>query len=148
MTTLYQQFSENEVMVWRNAGTSTNSTTFVNFTPGAELMSVAFKKILDSSVVVVELYTSCYHNHSGDVDWGVRINGVDYNLIRGYHDNSDTHRGFHATREISGIPAGTYTIQARWKRTTTSVSGESSSYAVTDVNDTQSMVVRERKVSP
>lgn len=52
------------------------------------------------------------------VRFGVRINGTDYDVTqRNGTQTANVHETAVGTRIISGIPAGTYTIDGRWKKT-------------------------------
>lgn len=48
---------------------------------------------------------------------GIRINGTDYDVAFRYFTSANLYLPAIGWAAISGIPAGTYTCQSRWKRT-------------------------------
>lgn len=49
---------------------------------------------------------------------GIRINGVDYDVALGYFTSATQYMTITGWASLTGIAAGTYTCQARWKRST------------------------------
>jgi len=95
--------SANYLDIPGNAGAAT-SVPLVKYT-GASKLFVAMKTNLFSDAA------------STAVRLGIRINGVDYDVALGYYTLASQYHPVIGWAFLSGIPAGSYTCQARWKRT-------------------------------
>lgn len=94
----------------------TTSSTYVNMTGTS---SFSFTKDYSDTDVKVEMALTFFSSSTGSgVRYGVRINSTDYNV--GKYSQTLPTAGVHLPTSgiafISGIPAGTYTVQGRWLR--------------------------------
>ncbi len=101
------------------AGTSDTiaSTSFANL--GGSGHSFSFTKQRSNTRLRIDCsHTFTVTNADTGAEFGVRINGTDYRVATLPGSLSLTHH-FTASgvRHISGVPAGTYTVQGRWRRT-------------------------------
>lgn len=118
---------------------TTTSSSFANIGGST---SVSFTKVDASSRLRVDLHVSCFVTGSvPDVaEFGVLINGTDYAIMKGTISAASIHKTFSGIRLIGGIAAGTYTVQARWRRVSGSgtVTGDGDdrlSFAVMEVQE-------------
>jgi hypothetical protein len=95
---------------------NTASGTFVNLSG-----SFSFTKLLNDTRLRVDIATSQYFSaNTAGVQYATLINGADYLMAQLNQTTlASVHMGCAGFRYISGIPAGTYTVQARWLRTGT-----------------------------
>lgn len=97
---------------------STTSSSYVNM--GAT-SSFSFTKILGSTRLRIEMELTFFvTNADTSTRFGVRINGVDYDVLHVGGNTIVANSNFAAAGSAivaSGLAAGTYTIQGRWKRT-------------------------------
>jgi len=96
------------------------TTTYANFTGG----SIVFQKLMGSSEsdLRVRLDASAFLQASNPVNCtlGVNINSTDYDITYQRFNVTQTHFCWGRFRRLTGIPAGTYTIQVRAKNDTAS----------------------------
>ena len=80
--------------------------------------SFTFHKHYDDSRIKVTMQVGCYSDQANtDVRFGVRINGVDYDVCKFYFNTANQHHMTAGTVYVpGGIPAGSYTVQGRWYR--------------------------------
>jgi len=119
----HHNFGENGVgAVAVTAGTdTTTSTTYVNLAGTGSQASFSFTKYATATRVHLDLTASYFTTAStSGAMFGLRINGVDYDvaLLRAVLPAANAHlqaAGFTYVA-ASVIPAGTYTVEGRWKR--------------------------------
>jgi hypothetical protein len=97
---------------------TTTSATYVNMAGTGSVTSFTFVKRFASTRIKVDLDATFSTSATGSgPKFGVRINGADYDLCQiGANAPSAVHTQASGVKYISGIPAGTYTIQGRWLR--------------------------------
>lgn len=91
-----------------------NTTSYADVT-GA---SLSFTKWGDSTALHIDLKASGQATTAGGVylcTLGVSINGSDNDVARHFYNSTTSHESFSADVKLSGVPAGTYTIQVRGK---------------------------------
>lgn len=96
---------------------STTSTSYVDL--GAP-SSFSFTKYYSSSDTQLDTFLrigSRVGTAPASVDWAIRINGTDYQIDHYEHGVNNQHDKAANWRMITGIPAGTYTVQVRVKST-------------------------------
>lgn len=97
-----------------NPAQNTTSATFVNI-PNST--GVTFSKGYGATEVKLTLFGRLRTNSVGtQAALAVQINGVDYEVDRQYFDVANCHFQLGGFVSVSGIPAGTYTVRARWRR--------------------------------
>lgn len=100
---------------------STTSTTYVDAGNPTSLGAFAFTKqydAVDSRLKVTLHVGSRTETVPATVDWAVRINGVDYQVLHYEHNTASAHETASGFRFITGIPDGAYTVQLRFKSPT------------------------------
>lgn len=97
------------------AGAGTHSTASYANVPATS--SFSFTKLQNSTALRVDFHLTFLSTvNSTEAGFGVLINGVDYDVCQVAINESNSHRQVSGVRRITGITAGVYTIQARWKR--------------------------------
>lgn len=120
---------------------STTSATFVNLAGTGAINNFSFTKHSNSTHILVELAISCFISAGSadtDVEFAANINGTDYLIMRQRLDFVGIREIFMAGRLISGVPRGTYTVTARWRResgtgTLARSNGDTISFCATEV---------------
>lgn len=105
-----------------SSGTATISTgtalgTYVNLGGTGQQESGSFTKVESGTKIKISMFGSfTSQNANAVVAFGVRINGTDYKVVQGDARAASPGNGGWLTGWllIPGIPAGTYTVQARW----------------------------------
>jgi hypothetical protein len=77
---------------------------------------------------------------AGTAQFAVRINGTDYDIIKGFHNSINIHRGWTNTIEVTGLAAGVYDVDGRVR------TGIASPGINLNQDDTFSLTVRERLI--
>ncbi|MFG2059659.1 hypothetical protein ACGFI9_37175 [Micromonospora sp. NPDC048930] len=108
-------FGENGTKVFATTGTM-SSATYVDL-PGLSATSFPVKKWATSSKLYVTMRFEAFSSAaSTGLRLGVRINGVDYDVAYQYFTSANIYVPFSGWAYVaSGLAAGTYTVQARWK---------------------------------
>lgn len=96
---------------------TTTSTTNVNLAGTGAVTSFNFTKRFASTRLRIQMCPSMYTAGSGGAMFGVRINGVDYDVVHVQTSTANERVSNTGVIYISGIPAGTWPIQGRWRRT-------------------------------
>lgn len=97
-------------------GGSTNVATYGDI-PGST--SFSFQKLYSSTQTKLRVWLSVTarvdvtFTNSG---WGVRVNGTDYDVAHNEFGTTSAHQCISGGIFITGVPAGTYTVQGRYKR--------------------------------
>lgn len=109
------------VKVYRHLATGsllTNSTSYADVESTANMSWV---KRIDSSGVLLSVQGAWFFSFTdGGGFMALRINGTDYPLVNFSQTvPANTRVPFAGEDTVSGIPAGTYTVQARWRCQTT-----------------------------
>jgi hypothetical protein len=106
----------------------TTSAVYVNMAGTGSVTSFQFVKRYAGTRVKITMAASTFGvTATNVVSIGVLVNGVDTEITRGASLNNE-HDTIFGIARITGLPAGTYTIQGRWRR----VSGGSVSRRNTD----------------
>lgn len=94
---------------------STTSATYVSLTDSS---SVSIVKNRSDTQLSVDLRVSCFLTGATNSkpSFAVQVNSTDYEIVASLINPVSTHEFMAGLRLISGIPAGTYTVQARWLR--------------------------------
>lgn len=96
---------------------NTSSTSYANMAGTGSVTSFSFTKRQTATRVKMWVAATMYATTATqDAFIAALINGTDYDLIK-QPAVLNERQPFVATRLISGIPAGTYTVQMRWRRT-------------------------------
>jgi hypothetical protein len=101
------------------ANDTTTSGTFVNMAGAGNTTSFTLVKEHDETDVRLDM--ACYYNDTTGVtnaEFALRIDSVDYPVANDYAQLGTNRRcaaGFNYTG-AGAVPAGTYTVQARWRR--------------------------------
>lgn len=97
----------------------TASTSYVNMAGTGSVTSFSFTKRYTATRVRVDLQASFQVIGTGNsaARFAVSINGTDYDIVNRHVNPALTHAETGGHRYITGIPAGTYTVQGRWRRT-------------------------------
>jgi hypothetical protein len=119
------------------AGTTTSSS-YANLPSGGS-RSVT-KANGTNTQLRIQLHASCFVATTGSttVQFGVLVNGVDYDLTKFFINNTATHVAcLNGVVYVTGLAAGSYTVQGRWKRTagTGTVSTDSGDWINLDVRE-------------
>src|SRR5690348_468954 len=96
---------------------TTTSSSYVNLAGTGSVTSFSFTKALTSTRLIVRLEMGWQNATAvSDMSAGVLVNGTDYECAR-QSLNTTTNIGYVAGFAIiTGLTAGAYTIQGRWKR--------------------------------
>lgn len=94
---------------------SSTSTTYVT------LLSFTFVKRYDTTQVQATVGVGGYFTGAvpSDIQWGIRINGVTADMTLLSYEALSTHKAAYGVETFGGggtVPAGTYTVNLRWKR--------------------------------
>jgi hypothetical protein len=96
-------------------GSGTNATTSYANLPGTS--SFQFIKRFADTRVRVDIQTSFFSTAvTTSARFAALINGTDYDVAQQFVNPANTHIPVAGHRYITGIPAGTYTVQGRWRR--------------------------------
>jgi hypothetical protein len=97
----------------------TASTSYVNMAGTGSVTSFSFTKRYAATRIRVDLQASFQVIGTGNsaARFAVLINGTDYDIVNRHVNPALTHAETGGTRYISGVAAGTYTVQGRWRRT-------------------------------
>jgi hypothetical protein len=100
------------------SGTDTTaSASYVNLAGTGSVTSFSPTKRYATTRVKVWMYASMFVTVGPTFGrFGVRINGVDHDVFNLPINPATSHQGASGTTYITGVPAGVYTIQARWFR--------------------------------
>lgn len=98
---------------------NTTSSAFVNM-PGAPLFTFTKKYGADKTKLRVLMVTGAYASALAPIRWGVYIRdanlaGADYETVGTFFNAANSHLPASGARRIYGLPAGTYTVFARWR---------------------------------
>jgi hypothetical protein len=115
---------------------TTTSGPYVNLAGTGSQTSFSFTKRFAASRLRVAMSAGMSTTVASGAVFGVRINGVDYDVCAAATASGARAVGS-GTAYISGVPAGTYTVQGRWKRWV------GTSTLSRDVNDWLSIDVQE-----
>ena len=96
---------------------TTTSSSFANLAGTGSVTSFSFTKALTSTRLIVRLEMGWQNATAvSDMSAGVNVNSTDYEVAR-QSLNTTTNIGYVAGFVIiSGLTAGVYTVQGRWKR--------------------------------
>jgi hypothetical protein len=96
--------------------TSAVNNSYVDMPAGGSMSN--FVKRFSDTRLAVFMAVSSYATTAGlGAKFGVRINGVDYDVARRTHNALSDHQFCMGTVDIPAIAAGTYTVQGRMTRT-------------------------------
>jgi hypothetical protein len=96
-------------------GAGTHNTTSYASLPATS--SFSFTKLHSSTALLIDFHLSMYSTLAATViRLGVLVNSVDYDVANFYFNEASAHRQISGASRITGIAAGTYTIQARWRQ--------------------------------
>lgn len=100
---------------------TTTSDTYANMAGTGSVTSFSFTKLVSTTRIRIGLSATFFSSVTGlGAQFGVSINSVDYDVCKLSHNvaGASVHlvaSGF--TYIASGVAAGTYTVQGRWRRT-------------------------------
>jgi hypothetical protein len=104
-------------------GTSVTVFTFIDH---AGIPGFTFTKIYDNTFVRMAVTGSAYTNvTNSSVRFGLRLTAqdpgssyaaTDYNMVHIFYNQASVHLGKSSFYRALGIPAGSYTVQLRWRR--------------------------------
>jgi len=101
------------------AGTQSATGAYASLVDGAATpLAVSFTKQRDGTRICATLEGQAFISGAtlNKGQWGVLINGTDYDIVPYFFNTSSDHRAFGGFRHISGIPAGSYSAVIRWKQ--------------------------------
>lgn len=107
---------------------------------GGNLFNAAFTKVDDNSRIEVTLHVGCFTTALGtNVRWGVEVfnSGTTVDIASFFFNQASVHHQMSGSTIISGVPAGTYGVYPKWRRSA------GAGTLTTDSNDWISMIVRE-----
>ncbi|GAA2843931.1 hypothetical protein Acy02nite_68520 [Actinoplanes cyaneus] len=132
------------VPVFRNVKTinnaqGTGTTTVATYAalPGTSSLAFTKKYSGTQTKLIARLTASCAATAVSTVRMAVRISGTDYDIAHRSFETVNKHDRLSGEREITGVSAGTYTVQAMWRR----VSGTGT--ISSDSNDWLSLAIEE-----
>jgi hypothetical protein len=97
------------------ASETTTSATFVNCAGTGSTTSFSWTKKRSDTDALLKIDASALNaTANAYIRFALRINGTDYELAGGAAGTIQS--DFSGERVVSGIPAGTYTVQVRWRR--------------------------------
>jgi hypothetical protein len=128
---------------------TTGGLTSSSFTDLTEFGTFVFTKFYDNTFVRMGMSVGAYVTTAGDtrVAWGLRLSptsgavgytATDYRIVYAFFHNTTVHQSASGMWRNLSIPAGTYTVSARWRR----ASGSGTIFA--DANDYYSVELDER----
>lgn len=100
---------------------TTTSATYVNMAGTGSATSLTFVKQQDDTAVRVRIEFGAFVTTAiAGVDYGFRVNSLDFQVGRFLFNTTAQHLPLSSTGGIAAgaLAAGTYTVQARWKRYT------------------------------
>ena len=105
------------------SGTDTTiSTAYVNLAGTGSVTSFSFTKRYAGTRIRLQLSASCYPTGAvGGATFGVRINSVDYDVVRIQGSNLSIRASLTGVAYITGVGVGAWTVQGRWKSSSGSV---------------------------
>jgi hypothetical protein len=97
---------------------TTTSATYVNLAGTGSVTSFSFTKRYADTRIRVDLSAGFFVAGTGNsaARFGVQINGTDYDVVNRHINPASTHGEASGVRYITGVPAGAYTVQGRWRR--------------------------------
>lgn len=97
-------------------GTSTTtSATYVNL-PATSSFSFTKQRGAETKLKVFMSCSSFAQTNPAGARFAVLVNGVDTDICQHVHSAINTRNGASGMGQITGLAAGTYTVQGRWKR--------------------------------
>lgn len=94
--------------------TTTTSASYVDMATGS---SMTFSKLHADTVLLVWMRKNWFATSANTVaSFGVGVNGADYDTSGPATTEASSWQPDSGFVRITGLPAGTYTIQGRWKR--------------------------------
>jgi hypothetical protein len=103
--------------VFANPDDTTTSATYVDMGTGPH--GTLVKLYTDTTVLVSVGYALFVLTTTARAQFGVNINGVDYDVKKFAFNIVSMHSALQGTAVITGLPAGTYPVTLRWKRPNT-----------------------------
>ena len=95
---------------------STSSTSYVDMSG----VSISLTKGSANSTLLIDFNTANYTGATGHTSqFAVRVNGTDYDICKRYHDTVTTFP-MGGSVQVTGLAAGAYTIQGRFRTNTSS----------------------------
>lgn len=113
-----RNYNEPQEIAGKQGITSQSSFTSTSYADIPGITGLSFTKARSDTKIRVDMKTFFFTSSAGStgLQLGVRINGTDYDVAKGYTTESSSYKpavGFAAV--TSGLAAGSYTITARWK---------------------------------
>ena len=113
-----RSYNEPQEITGKQGITSQSSFTSTSYADIPGITGLSFTKARSDTKIRVDMKTLFFTSSAGStgLQLGVRINGTDYDVAKGYTTESSSYKpavGFAAV--TSGLAAGAYTITARWK---------------------------------
>lgn len=95
-----------------------NLTTSINTYTVYHTNSTPFVKRANATRVRIDLSASSYAitTANTEVRYAGRINGADHQVTSAFHNAINVHAASHGEEFVTGVPAGTYTVAASWRR--------------------------------
>lgn len=102
------------------------STTVVTYADVTTINPFTFTKTMDGTKVRMAVHAGCYV--TGTASTGARFGltftptsgqvytPIDYNLAAIYHNQLSLHLPGYGQQRVAGLPAGSYSVQLRWRR--------------------------------
>jgi len=92
----------------------TTSSSYVNF---PDTSSVTFTKLRSDTDLVLSMWGSSYVSvTSTSTDLALQINGTDHQVAYLFHNTINEHASCNGINSVTGLAAGTYVVQLRWRR--------------------------------
>lgn len=96
---------------------TTTSSSYANF-PATSSFSFTKQYSSSDTSLKVDLHVTSYATSvTSSVSFGVNINSTDTDVAQLTYNTANNHTQTSGTKVITGLAAGTYTVQIRWKRT-------------------------------
>jgi hypothetical protein len=96
---------------------TTSSATYVNMAGTGSQTSFPFTKLNASTRIRVQMSATLYSTGAtGGATLGARINGTDYDVVAIQTSVIGNRVSCTGIAYVTGVAAGTYTVQLRWKR--------------------------------
>lgn len=96
---------------------TTTSATYVNLAGTGAQTSFNFTKVETATRIMVTMHASFTAVTANALPrFGVRINGVDYDVVQAAPSGVGDTTTASGIAFVTGVAAGTYTVQGRWKR--------------------------------
>lgn len=110
--------SSNGISGFVGTGTFTNAAATGVYASIPSPSSFTISKKLAATRLKVSIgFTAFSSGTSTGIGFGAQIGGTDYDVVQSYFTVANQYQQFFGSAYISGIGAGTQTLQARWKRT-------------------------------